>query len=81
MDHNFNKQLQAFKTASEHFKLQLGDRYINLFTRQQQQQQTDVSKLLADRSLAEVIRGCARNETFYQIFDMDSLYHLNELEV
>ncbi|KAF8354695.1 prmn-1 [Pristionchus pacificus] len=58
----------------------LGDRYINLFTRQQQQQQTDVSKLLADRSLAEVIRGCARNETFYQIFDMDSLYHLNELE-
>ncbi|GMT06210.1 hypothetical protein PENTCL1PPCAC_28384, partial [Pristionchus entomophagus] len=55
----------------------LGDRYVGLFTRQQD---TEMSKMMADRSLAEVIRGCARNETFYQIFDLDSLYHLSELE-
>ncbi|GMT35933.1 hypothetical protein PFISCL1PPCAC_27230, partial [Pristionchus fissidentatus] len=55
----------------------LGDRYIDLFTREQP---SELSKMLSDRSLAEVIRGCARNETFYQIFDLDSLYHLNQLE-
>ncbi|VDM96361.1 unnamed protein product, partial [Onchocerca ochengi] len=39
----------------------------------------DLSPLMNQLSLANVIRSCMRNETLYQIFAMDNKYHLYDL--
>ncbi|PAV91211.1 hypothetical protein WR25_09188 isoform A [Diploscapter pachys] len=40
----------------------------------------DVQKFLEQRTPADIIRACQRNETFYEIFALDNKYRLNHLK-
>uniref|UniRef100_A0A914USE2 Uncharacterized protein n=1 Tax=Plectus sambesii TaxID=2011161 RepID=A0A914USE2_9BILA len=40
----------------------------------------DVTLLLDEHNLTDIIRGCAQNRTLYDIFDLDKKYHLNDLK-
>lgn len=65
--------------------VQLADRYMSLWRQGAEPSpaapNSDLSLLFTGHNAADYIRSCERNETFYQMLDVDSEYHLNQLEV
>lgn len=57
--------------------LQLSERMFDAWRSKQIEE--DLSPLMNQLSLANVIRSCMRNETLYHIFAMDNKYHLYDL--
>ncbi|CAG9540191.1 unnamed protein product [Cercopithifilaria johnstoni] len=57
--------------------LSLSERMLDAWRSKQIEE--DLSPLMNQLSLANVIRSCMRNETLYNIFAMDSKYHLYDL--
>ncbi|CAJ0584579.1 unnamed protein product, partial [Mesorhabditis spiculigera] len=59
--------------------MSLMERYVEMAKHSEQWNQSELGQMLDKRSPVEVIRACQRNETFYQIFDLDKKYHLADL--
>ncbi|CAI5456132.1 unnamed protein product [Caenorhabditis angaria] len=59
--------------------LSLAERYIEIW-KETHKPTNDVEILLEQKTPAEVIRACSRNETLYDMFDFDKKYHLNQLK-
>ncbi|CAJ0947258.1 unnamed protein product, partial [Mesorhabditis belari] len=55
------------------------ERYIEMAKHQDNWNQSELGQILDSRSPVELIRACQRNETFYQMFDLDKKYHLADL--
>lgn len=58
-------------------ELQLGERMLDAWRSKQTAE--NLSPLLNQMSLSDIIRSCTRNETLYEIFAMDNKYHLYDL--
>uniref|UniRef100_A0A1I7XQ55 Prominin-1 n=1 Tax=Heterorhabditis bacteriophora TaxID=37862 RepID=A0A1I7XQ55_HETBA len=59
--------------------LKLLERYMEMW-RGNERKLNDLNVLFDQRTPADVIRACQRNETFYEIFELDKKYHLNQLK-
>lgn len=64
-------------TVLECCNLQFSERIFDAWRSKQIEE--DLSPVLNQLSLANVIKSCARNETLYHIFAMDKKYHLYDL--
>ncbi|KAK6061492.1 hypothetical protein COOONC_00845 [Cooperia oncophora] len=59
--------------------IELGERYLDIM-RNKGHSDDDLVSQLRDHSLADVIRACQRNETLYDIFQLDKKYNLKRLK-
>lgn len=59
--------------------MSLAERYIDMW-KAKRDSRNDFNSLFDKRTAADVIRACSRNETFYEIFEFDKKYHLNQLK-
>ncbi|EYC00448.1 hypothetical protein Y032_0115g476 [Ancylostoma ceylanicum] len=60
--------------------IELGERYLDI-VRSQKRPSDDLLSLLGNVSVADLIRACQRNETLYDVFELDKMYHLKKLKV
>ncbi|WKY16751.1 hypothetical protein Q1695_001401 [Nippostrongylus brasiliensis] len=58
----------------------LGQRYLDML-RTKQQSDDDLLSMLREHSLMDLIRACQRNETLYEIFQLDKKYQLKRLKL
>jgi len=58
--------------------LSLAERMVDLYGKNSYRNDFDVFN--DNRTLTDIIRGCNRNDTFYQIFGLDSKYKLSKLK-
>lgn len=59
--------------------ISLVERYIDIY-KDNYRPNSEIRSILNKRTTAEVIRACQRNETLYQLFELDKKYHLNQLK-
>ncbi|CAD6185085.1 unnamed protein product [Caenorhabditis auriculariae] len=59
--------------------MSLSERYVEIW-REKHRPSNDIQAILDQRSPADIIRACQRNETLYHIFEFDKKYHLNQLK-
>ncbi|ETN84045.1 hypothetical protein NECAME_07072, partial [Necator americanus] len=60
--------------------IELGERYVEII-RSRKKSTDDLLSLLGNVPLVDLIRACQRNETLYDVFELDKLYHLKRLKV
>ncbi|CAJ0610498.1 unnamed protein product [Cylicocyclus nassatus] len=60
--------------------IELGERYMDII-RSKRKSVDDILNLVGDVQLVDLIRACQRNETLYEVFELDKLYHLKRLKV
>ncbi|KAJ1357881.1 hypothetical protein KIN20_016139 [Parelaphostrongylus tenuis] len=61
--------------------LSLSERYLKIMrSRWQTSSDGDLISLIRNVSVVDLIRGCQRNETLYEIFELDKKFHLKKLE-
>ncbi|KAK5965159.1 PRoMiNin (5-transmembrane domain glycoprotein) [Trichostrongylus colubriformis] len=59
--------------------IKLGERYLDIM-RSKEQVNDDLVSMMHEHSLADLIRACQRNETLYEVFQLDKKYQLKRLK-